>query len=204
MNVLDILFAAAALLSTLRSFYRGLVREVAAIAGLLVGFVFAAHHYAALAPKLPWVSRYAADVAAFILIVIAVYLVVSLASYLLRGALRIILLGWVDRLLGAGFGLVEAVLVSAAILMALVAFLPAGPGVVRCSRLAPRLFPVADRLAHYTPVELEQVYLAKKRALLAPETAPPKATTAVTPKAAEKCKKAGKAKAPGKKRQAEP
>mgnify|MGYP002813373028 FL=1 len=169
MNVLDILFAAVALLATLRSFFRGLVREVAAITGLLVGIWLAARHYPRLAAHIPWVGPHAAHVIAFVAVVAAVYALFALVSWVVRGALKVTLLGWLDRALGGVLGLAEAVLISAAVLLALIAFLPPGLQVVRHSRLAPRLYPVADRVSAFTPAELRQAYGEKKAALLRPE-----------------------------------
>ncbi len=181
MNVLDILLAVFAALAVLRSFYRGLVREAAAIAGLAAGIYLAAHHCQRVGGWLPWIGPPAAHMLAFLLIVAAVYALFSLLSHLLRGALKVVLLGWLDHALGAALGVAEAALLCAAILMVLVAFLPPGPRVVRHSRLALRLYPVADRVAGFTPAELRAAYSVKKQALLHPAPAPQPKAPAKTP-----------------------
>lgn len=164
MNVLDILFAVTVVLATLRSFFRGLVREAAAIAGLIAGIYLAARHYPQVAAYIPWLARHAAHVLAFCLIIIAVYALFALVSYLLRGALKVVLLGWLDRGLGGVLGLAEGALICAAVLLALTVFMPPRPQVVHHSWLAPRLYPLADKMSRFTPAELRRAYTLKKRA----------------------------------------
>jgi membrane protein required for colicin V production len=165
MNALDILFVILAALATLRSLYRGMVRELAAITGLIIGIALASRHYRQVAAVLPWLGVEAAHLAAFALIIVTAYALFALTSYLLRGAFKLVVHDRLDRGLGAALGLGEAVLLSGAILMALIAFLPPGPEVVRHSRLAPRLYPVSDCVASFTPAELHRAYRVKKRVL---------------------------------------
>lgn len=165
MNVLDILFLTVAALATLRSLFRGAVRELAAIAGLVIGIALASRYYEQVAAVLPWLGLEAAHLAAFALIIATAYALFALASRLLRGAFKVVVHDRLDRGLGAALGLGEAVLLSAAILMALIAFLPPRPEVIRHSRLAPRLYPVSDRVASLAPAELHRAYTVKRRAL---------------------------------------
>jgi len=169
MNALDILLIILALLAFLRSLFRGLVREAAAIAALVAGVLLASHNYGWLAGHLPWVSGAVASAVAFILIMVLTYLVFALAAFLLRGALKIALLRWLDRALGGVLGAFEGLVIAGIIVMALVALLPERPNILVHSKLAPRLYPVADGVAAMVPAELRHVYQDKKAKLLAPE-----------------------------------
>jgi membrane protein required for colicin V production len=62
-------------------------------------------------------------------------------------------LGFVDRLLGAAFGLVKGVVVVTLVLMAIVAFLPRQAWLDR-SRLAPVFLTAAQGGSHVVPVLL--------------------------------------------------
>jgi membrane protein required for colicin V production len=112
MNGFDIALCAAVVLSTLFAFVRGVIREMIAILTWVAGFVVAIEYAASVAG---WFARL--DVApavkhvlAFVLILLAVLVVGALAARLLSRAVRAIGLGFVDRVLGAVFGLARGLL----------------------------------------------------------------------------------------------
>ncbi|MFH0809736.1 MAG: CvpA family protein [Pseudomonadota bacterium] len=175
MSVLDMVFALIAFLAVLRGVYRGAIREVAAIAGLVLGIYFASHYYqqvgeyllAHLGPS-TWVSRPFGHIGAYVLIVLSIYIVFSLLRHLLRNAFTVIFSATADRALGGFLGFLEATILSAAVLMALTAFLPAGHDILLHSRLAPHFIPVADRVAVAVPGQLCWKYRMKKLLILGP------------------------------------
>src|SRR6516164_5064277 len=85
---------------------QGFFRSVCGLLGLVLGLVTAAWNYGKLASLfLPLVKIPAvANTIAFLLIAIAVMVVVGLIGNLLARALRLLGLGWLDRLAGAAFG----------------------------------------------------------------------------------------------------
>jgi len=116
MNGFDLALIAVVTLSTLFAFARGVVRELIALATWIVGFVVAieyAEPVAGLFSRLH-VTPAAKHVLAFALVLIAVLIVGALIASVLSGTVRAIGLGFVDRLLGAVFGLARGIIVVVA------------------------------------------------------------------------------------------
>jgi membrane protein required for colicin V production len=121
MNGFDIALIAVVGSSTLFAFVRGVVRELIALATWVVGLVAAFGYSGTLAG---WFTRLDASpatkhVLAFALILIALMIAGALVARLLSGVVKAIGLGFVDRLLGAVFGLVRGLAVV--VLFALIA-----------------------------------------------------------------------------------
>ena len=153
----DWLIAALLLWSVISAFLRGAIRETVALAGFIVGLLLASWNYARLAPDLePWLPATAfANAVAFLLILSAVTVAASLAGRLLRSGARAVGLGLLDRLAGAGIGLVRGLLAGIALIMAITAFLPPQQAVAR-SRTAPYLLAAAHGVSFVVPQELER------------------------------------------------
>jgi membrane protein required for colicin V production len=127
MTALDIAVVAVLALSTAFAFARGVVRELVAIASWIAGLVAGVRYAddaAALFGSLD-VAPAVREVLAFMMILIATLIAGALVAWIARGAVRAIGLGFVDRLLGAAFGLVRGALFVVA--FALVAGLTALP-----------------------------------------------------------------------------
>jgi len=98
--------------STLLAFRRGIIRVLFSLGGLIAGIVLAGWNYMRLAE---WLHRWivsvpAAEILGFLAIVVGVMLAASVLATIVRRTARAVGLGFVDRLLGAGFGLVRGVL----------------------------------------------------------------------------------------------
>jgi len=112
-------------LSTFYGFLRGLLRSIAGVVGLVLAALFAGKLAAYVDPALndahirhPSTNGAAAFVIAFIAIVVAV----EVGANLLRFVQTILLLGWVDRLGGALFGLFRGILLSMVLLAGLAVY----------------------------------------------------------------------------------
>ena len=127
MNGFDLALIGIVALSTLFAFARGVIRELIALATWIVGFVLAIHYAGPAAQLFSALDLppFAKHVLAFALILIVALLVGALVATMLSGAVRAIGLGFVDRVLGAVFGLARgAVVVVAFALIAGVTALP--------------------------------------------------------------------------------
>lgn len=127
MTVFDYAVLAMIAASVLLGFWRGVVSEVLALAAWVAGFI-AARAWAESASKLfagvvlEPALRYAAG---FALVMFAVLVAFALGRQLLKLLLRAVGLGALDRLLGAGFGVMRGVLiVLAGVLIAGMTALP--------------------------------------------------------------------------------
>lgn len=155
MNLADWLILAVLVISVVSAFVKGIFVEVFSLAGVICGLFLAAANYGAVSP---WVQRLvpnreAANLVSFLLIAFCVVMVVGLAGRLLRGAVRKVGLGMVDRVLGAAFGFVKGCILVTLVLMGVVAFLPPQNWVLT-SRLAPVFLAAAHGGSHVVPFAL--------------------------------------------------
>jgi len=113
MTGFDIAVLAVIGLSTLFAFARGVVRELLAIATWIAA-VFAAFGFgndvAAMVPFFE-TSPLAKQVLAYAMVFVGVLVLGTLMAFLLSKLLRAVSLGFVDRFLGAAFGLARGVIV---------------------------------------------------------------------------------------------
>jgi membrane protein required for colicin V production len=126
LSTFDWLLLIIVLASVLAAFRRGIIRVLFSLAGLIAGLLLASWNYARLAfPLHRWItSNTAAQAIAFFAILFTVMVLFTLAAGLVRKTVAAVGLGFVDRLLGAAFGLVRGALLGVAILMAITAFVP--------------------------------------------------------------------------------
>lgn len=155
MNPLDWIFAITLAISTVGAFMRGLILSVLSLAGLLLGIFAAGFYSPRIVPYLlRWVGTAAlARVAAFLLILLCVYLLAALTGRLLRGACSAVGLGFVDRVGGAAFGFARGVLLLAALLLPFSPFLQQ-LRVTQTSLLMPYLLPAAHGISFVLPRNL--------------------------------------------------
>ena len=113
MNGFDLAVVAIVALSALFAFVRGIIREVIALVTWVVGFIAAILYSGPLAAMFAWldISPVAKHILAFALILIAVMIIGALVARMLASVIRAIGLGFVDRLLGAAFGVARGLIV---------------------------------------------------------------------------------------------
>lgn len=154
MNLLDYALIALVAISVVMAALRGFVYEVWMMAATLIAIAIAAWQYPALAPWFRWLGgEPATNFAAFVAVVAIVMLVAMMAGRFLRGSVRAVGLGGLDRLLGAGLGLFRGLLLGAALVLILTAY-PLRPHWVRGSRLAPDFLWASRALAAVVPQHL--------------------------------------------------
>ncbi len=156
-NTFDWLLLAIMACSTVLAFLRGILRVLFSFAGLVLGIALASWYYATLARSLDrWITgRAAADIAAFLLIAIAVMIVVSLIGRMVGRTARAIGLGLPDRLLGGLFGFARGCLLGVAVMMAVAAFDPASQWIAQ-SRLLPYFLDGAHAVSFVVPNDLQR------------------------------------------------
>lgn len=156
-NTFDWLLITVLAISTVTAFFRGMIKVLFSLAGLILGIFLAGWYYLSLASRLrPFIpSLPAAQVVSFIVIAMGVMVVCSLLATILRKAVSAVGLGIFDRLLGAAFGLLRGLLLGVAIMMALLAFLPNAPW-LKHSTLAPYFIAGAHAVCFVVPQHLQQ------------------------------------------------
>ena len=159
MNWLDVVLLIILAASVFTSFRKGLSREVIGLVSVVLALLMGIWFYGAAAAYLvPYVSsRTAANFGGFLLVFCAVVLAGSLVSFVIGKFLKVTGLSIVDHVLGAAFGAVRGIVISIALIMAILAFTPGGeaPESVVHSKMAPYVTGAASACAAIAPHELK-------------------------------------------------
>ena len=120
MNVLDIVILVLLALLVFRGLTQGLIKSLAGLLGLIVGVMLAGRYHEQLAGSLfDFISNPDwANIAAYVAIILAVWIVFAILAGILTKLTSIIFLGWVNRLGGALFGLLMGMFIAGAALAA--------------------------------------------------------------------------------------
>ncbi len=155
MNWLDFVILAVLLISLFLGLKIGLIKAGLSLAGLLAGIVLAGRYSIPLAQRLTFIPQAKwAEVVAFALIVIGAGVVAGLLAMLLRSVARAMMLGWIDRLGGAVFGLALGALLFSALLATWVKF-QGMPQALGDSTLAEALLDSFSTVLALLPVQFE-------------------------------------------------
>ena len=167
MNPFDIFIVIVLCFCLIRGVFRGLIKELSSTIGVLAGFYGAYTYYAGLAHLLArWVSNAGyLNILSFMLIFCVVFLLVSAAGVIIKYFLNIAFLGWVDRICGAGFGLIKAILIISVVMLTLTAFLPKGSPLLKDSLLAPHVSVVSAKMVKVVSKDMKQQFTGKFEAL---------------------------------------
>jgi membrane protein required for colicin V production len=156
MNPLDWLLALLIVYSTVRAGMRGLVRELFALGGLIIGFLLACWYYHAFGSYLRNLvnSPQLADFCAFLLIIAIVMVLAILLGAVIRRTASAVGLSAFDRLGGAAFGVVRGLVLGVALILAVTAFLPTAPW-VQGSKISPYLLRASHAVSFVMPRQLK-------------------------------------------------
>ena len=124
MNWLDIVILVVVVIATFLGLRIGIIKAALSLAGLIVGIILAGRYYVPLSELLSAIPQ--ADVAkvvAFAIILIGVMVIASVLAAVLKWIASVVMLGWVNRLGGAVFGLVLGAMLCGALLATWVKFL---------------------------------------------------------------------------------
>jgi len=122
MNWMDIVLILVLALATFIGLRRGIISLVFPIIGLIIGIILAGQHYGTVGGWLPIGNPEYAKWAAYAIIIVATLIAAVILARILRRFIRLVLLGWVDRLGGAILGLAFGGLLCAAALAACAKF----------------------------------------------------------------------------------
>jgi membrane protein required for colicin V production len=124
MNWLDIVILVIIAIATFLGLWMGLIKAVLVLAGIIVGVILAGRYYLPFSQQLSFIpGEGTAKVVAFAIILIGVMLIAILLAVFLKWAASLVMLGWVNRLGGALFGLLLGALFCSALLAIWVKFL---------------------------------------------------------------------------------
>jgi len=163
MNPFDILIIVILGYSLVRGLFRGLVKELSSIVGVLGGFYAAYTYYNVLAGLL---SRLIHDISylnilSFLIIFCGVLIIVGVWGVIIKYLLNIAFLGWIDRIGGVVFGVLKGILIVSILFITLTAFLPKGTAFIKNSELAPHVSWISEKLAEVISKEMKLDFKAK-------------------------------------------
>jgi len=154
-NIADWLILAFVVFAIVQAAISGFFQEAFAIAGLVVGYLFAAWEYERVAG---WFSSFVksswmAELAGFLLIFVAVMIVAGLAGKFTRWLAKEAGLSGFDRFLGGVLGLLKGSLIVAILLVGMTSFAPTARW-LSGSSLAPYFLVVGRAAIWMAPSEL--------------------------------------------------
>ncbi len=121
MNILDIILLVCFIPALVQGFRKGFISQAVAVISIIAG-VWMSARFTSLVSA--WLGQYIhgseqiLKVAAFAIIFIAVILILTLLGKLLEGTIRLIMLEWLNRLLGVLFSLLKTGLAIGLVIMA--------------------------------------------------------------------------------------
>jgi membrane protein required for colicin V production len=117
MNWLDIIIIAGLIVSVIIGLKAGLIKMLFIVVGVIIGVTLAGRYSDGLANAMSFIADPAtAGIVAFIIILVATLIVALLLAFIVERIVHWVLLGWLDSLGGAIFGLLLGAIFIGAIL----------------------------------------------------------------------------------------
>jgi membrane protein required for colicin V production len=160
MNALDIGLVAVLLVAATIGVVKGLVRQLGVVVAVILGVVLALKYGTAVSGYLePHIrSDGARNILAPFLVFLLVYMAVIVATAMVHNLLHKVSLGWINRTAGAAFGFLTAAIPLGAILVLLVAYVPASHPHVANSPVALALMQGSETLLKLMPDEAREAF----------------------------------------------
>ena len=139
MNLLDLIIIACLVFLIVRGIFRGFIREVGSLAGVILGIWLASVYQPQLTDFLkPFIpSGKYLSLISFALIFFVVLVFCNVVGWLLKKLARKLFLGWADRALGAALAVLKGVLITYFAIVLLTFFAPSKSNIITDSKLAP-------------------------------------------------------------------
>ncbi len=157
MNWLDIVSMVAIAVLAMVGLWVGVIKTALSLVGIVVGVILAGRYYVPLSEQLAFIPQAAlAKIVAFAIILLGVMVIAFVLAGLLKWVASMMLLGWVNRLGGAVFGLLVGAVMCGALLAAWVKFFGIA-GVITESVLASMLLDLFPLVLSLLPDEFGAV-----------------------------------------------
>jgi membrane protein required for colicin V production len=163
MNALDVVILGLLAFLVIKGIFRGFFREIASLAGIIVGLIIGNHYhpqmatflraYIPLEKSLPLIS--------FIIVFILVVIGFHLFGLLLHILFKRLLIGWFDRLLGVFFAILKGVILSYLLIVLLTFFMPSTSPLIAKSKSARLVIITYQSMARLISPDLYQTWKKK-------------------------------------------
>lgn len=163
MNPFDIFIVIVLSYSIIRGLFRGLVKEVSSIIGVLGGFYAAYSYYPLVAKLLTGIIKDQSylNILSFLIIFCGILIVISILGVVIKYLLNVAFLGWIDRICGVGFGLIKGVLIVTVIFIILTTFLSKGTPLIKNSILAPHVIWISEKMVGLVSDDMKKDFFTK-------------------------------------------
>ncbi len=163
MNPFDIFIIIVVCYSIVRGLFRGLIKEVSSIIGVLGGFYAAYSYYPMVAKLLSGliINPSYLNILGFLIIFCSVLIIISILGVVIKYLLNVAFLGWIDWICGVGFGLIKGVLIVTVLFIILTTFLPKGAPLIKKSVLAPHVIWISEKMVNVVPKEMKKDFSDK-------------------------------------------
>jgi membrane protein required for colicin V production len=163
MNPFDVFIIIVVCYSIIRGLFRGLVKEVSSIMGVLGGFYAAYSYYPVVAKLISGVVKDPSylKILSFLIIFCAILIIISIIGVVIKYLLNVAYLGWIDRLCGVFFGLIKGILIVTVLFIILTTFLPRGAPLIKQSVLAPHVIWISEKMVNVVSKEIRQDFFGK-------------------------------------------
>jgi len=139
MNPLDLIIIIIMVFLIVRGIFRGFIREIASLAGVILGIWLANLYQPVMTDylKVYLPSGKFLPIISFAVIFAIVLVLCNLAGWCLKMILKKTSLGWADRIFGASFSILKGIIVIYLAIIILTFFVPSKAPLITKSRLAP-------------------------------------------------------------------
>ncbi|WP_457553165.1 CvpA family protein [Desulfobacula sp.] len=162
MNAFDIAIIVITSFFLIRGIFKGLIGELSGIIGVMAGFYGAYTYYPLIAVYAEgWIETPGIrNLMAFFFLFCAILIIVGLIAVLIRKLLRLVFLGWLDRILGLVFGAVKGILIVSVMFIMITTFLP-GTSILTRSKLSPYVATVSRAMTVFVSKNTRKDFLKK-------------------------------------------
>jgi membrane protein required for colicin V production len=163
MNPFDIIVVIILAYCVIRGLFRGLIKELASIVGVIAGFYTAYAFYTQLSKILSaWITNASyLNILSFLIIFCLVLIIVNLFGMLIKHLMNIAYLGWIDRSGGFLFGAIKGILIVSVLFIILTTFLPKGAPVLKNAVLSPHVSSVSEKLVNLVSEDMKRQFTKK-------------------------------------------
>jgi membrane protein required for colicin V production len=157
-NPIDLFIMGTLLITFVLGLWKGFLRSLSALAGLVVGVIAALKYYPMVEPYLKKISSLDPHISAA-LSMIVIFVLVQAVFILIRKALEALLsvtrLGWLDRIFGSAMGVAAGLLIVASAVQVLLIVLPEWP-TVKAARLVQPVNGLTEKALAYVPKQARE------------------------------------------------
>lgn len=161
MNTFDIIVIVIICATFISGFWKGLIRQVFSLGGVVLGYIFARKYYEVFSHYMPVAADDLKKMASFTAIFISIIVAVSLVGWVIGRLVKNADLDWVNRVTGGVLGFLKGSLIIVVITVLLLAFLPADNSLLTGSTTLPYAIKATEMLSAAIPEDIRTKYYEK-------------------------------------------